>query len=106
MKMCCRDCGEVSDLPPSIARERLSYCPEDSTSRRRHCERLTCDSLLSKAVARNIVVQRQEHGRQKRGTPLTREDGRPVIFQTLVLMFEIDRSPAWDQPRGHLGVLQ
>ena len=35
------------------------------------------------------LVQRQEHGAQKEGEPVTWEDGRRVIFQT---MFEIDRS--------------
>jgi len=34
--------------------------------------------------------QRQVHGTQ--GRPLTREDGRRVVFQTLVVMYELDRA--------------
>jgi hypothetical protein len=38
------------------------------------------------------LIQRQEHGGQKEGTPLVWEDGRRVVFQLAVVMFEIDRS--------------
>lgn len=38
------------------------------------------------------LVQRQEHGAQKEGAPVIWEDGRRVVFQTAVAMFEIDRS--------------
>lgn len=38
------------------------------------------------------LVQRQEHGAQKEGRPLVWEDGRRVVFQTAVVMFEIDRT--------------
>lgn len=38
------------------------------------------------------LVQRQEHGGQKEGEPLVWEDGRRVVFQTAVVMFEIDRA--------------
>lgn len=36
--------------------------------------------------------QRQEHGAQKEGTPLNWEDGRRVVFQTALVMFEVDRA--------------
>lgn len=36
------------------------------------------------------LIQRQEHGGLKEGEPLVWEDGRRVVFQTLVVMFEID----------------
>jgi hypothetical protein len=35
------------------------------------------------------LVQRQEHANQKEGEPLVWEDGRRVVFQTAVVMFEI-----------------
>jgi hypothetical protein len=39
----------------------------------------------------NDLVQRQEHGGQKEREPLKWEDGRRVVFQTAVVMFEIAR---------------
>jgi hypothetical protein len=38
------------------------------------------------------LVQRQEHGAQKQGEPLTWEDTRTVVFQTAIVMFEIART--------------
>jgi hypothetical protein len=38
------------------------------------------------------LVQRQEHGGQKEGEPLVWEDGRRVVFQTAVVMYEIHRT--------------
>jgi hypothetical protein len=38
------------------------------------------------------VVQRQEHGAAKEKEPLVWEDGRRVVFQTLIVMYEIDRA--------------
>ena len=38
----------------------------------------------------NDLIQRQEHGAQKEGQSLMWEDGRRVIFQTAMVMFEID----------------
>lgn len=36
------------------------------------------------------LIQRQEHGGQKEGEPLVWEDGRRAVFQTAVVMYEID----------------
>jgi hypothetical protein len=38
------------------------------------------------------LVQRQEHGAQKEGKALTEEDARRCVFQTALVMFELDRS--------------
>lgn len=38
------------------------------------------------------LIQRQEHGASKEGEPLNWEDGRRVVFQTIIVMFEIDRA--------------
>lgn len=38
------------------------------------------------------LIQRQEHGGQKEGQPLVWEDGRRVVFNTVVVMFEIDHA--------------
>ncbi len=40
----------------------------------------------------NGVVQRQEHGAQKEGEELSWEDGRRVVFHTMSVMTELDRS--------------
>ena len=38
------------------------------------------------------LIQRQEHGGLKEGEPLQWEDARRVVFQTAIVMFEVDRS--------------
>ena len=38
----------------------------------------------------NSLIQRQEHGGQKEGEQLVWEDGRRVVFQTAILIMEID----------------
>lgn len=38
----------------------------------------------------NDLIQRQEHGAQKEGQELLWKDARRVVFQTMVIMFEID----------------
>ncbi|MFA5629719.1 MAG: hypothetical protein WC958_05700 [Dehalococcoidales bacterium] len=37
------------------------------------------------------LIQRQVHGGNREGEPLAWEDARCVVFQTMVLMFEVDR---------------
>jgi hypothetical protein len=41
------------------------------------------------------LIQRQEHGAMKEGKPLTWEDGRRVVFSTLIAMYELDRA-VWE----------
>jgi hypothetical protein len=50
------------------------------------------DALLAYWGTVSDLVQRQEHGAQKEGGPLVWEDGRRVVFQTAIVMFEIDRA--------------
>lgn len=50
------------------------------------------DALLAYWGAFNDVVQRQEHGAAKEGEGISWEDGRRVVFQTLVVMHEVDRT--------------
>lgn len=49
------------------------------------------ESLLALWKAVNGLVQRQEHGDQKTGDPVTWDDARATVFQTGLVMFEIDR---------------
>jgi hypothetical protein len=50
------------------------------------------DALLAYWGTVSDLVQRQEHGAQKEGRPLVWEDGRRVVFQTAIVMFEVDRA--------------
>ena len=38
------------------------------------------------------LAQRQEHGGQKEGRPVNLEDARLVVFQTLLVMYEVHRA--------------
>jgi hypothetical protein len=48
------------------------------------------DALIAYWGTLSDLVQRQEHGAQKEGQPLVWIDARRVVFQTIVVMFEID----------------
>jgi hypothetical protein len=50
------------------------------------------DALFGYWKAAGDLIQRQEHAGQREGEPLTWEDGRRVVFQTAIVMFEIDRT--------------
>ncbi len=49
-------------------------------------------ALLSYWGAATDLVQRQEHGAAKEGEQLAWEDARRVVFQTLIVMFEVARA--------------
>jgi hypothetical protein len=49
------------------------------------------DSLLNYWGCAQDLVQRQEHGGLKKGEALGWEDGRRVVFHTLIVMYEVDR---------------
>jgi len=55
-------------------------------------ERPFLDALISYWNSIDDMTQRQEHGAQKEGKALLWEDGRRLVFQTAVVMFEIDRA--------------
>lgn len=55
-------------------------------------EKQFLDALLSYWGAVIDLAQRQEHGSHKEGEALGWEDGRRVVFQTFIVMFEIDSS--------------
>jgi hypothetical protein len=50
------------------------------------------EALLSYWRTVSRLVQRQVHGSQKEDRPLVLEDGRRVVFQTAVVMYEVDRA--------------
>ncbi len=49
-------------------------------------------ALLAYFGTVNDLVQRQEHGAQKQGDPLTWEDARRVVFHCGLVMYELDRA--------------
>jgi hypothetical protein len=50
------------------------------------------EALLNYWRTVSHLVQRQVHGSQKEDRPLVLEDGRRVVFQTAVVMYEVDRA--------------
>jgi hypothetical protein len=50
------------------------------------------DALLHYWGEVNDLLQRQEHGGQKEGQPLSWDDGRRAVFHTAVVMYELDRT--------------
>jgi len=55
-------------------------------------EKLFLDALLAYWGTLGDLVQRQEHGAHKEGKLLEWEDARRVVFQTAVVIFEIDHA--------------
>jgi len=51
-----------------------------------------CLALISCWGSVSDLIQRQEHGAQKEGEKISWEDGRRIVFQTMIIMYEIDRS--------------
>jgi hypothetical protein len=49
-------------------------------------------ALISYWRAISGLIQRQEHGSHQTDRPLVWEDGRRVVFQTAILMFEVESS--------------
>lgn len=50
------------------------------------------DAILAYWGTVSDLTQRQEHGGQKEDSPLIWEDGRRVVFQTAIVMYEVDSS--------------
>lgn len=61
-------------------------------------EKKFLESLVDYWKALSGLVQRQEHGIQDVDESLTWEDGRRVVFQTAIVMFEVDRSLSRVEP--------
>jgi hypothetical protein len=69
---------------------RIGCALQSRATRLGDSERSFLDALLEYWKAVSGLVQREEHGGQREGRPLVWEDGRRVVFQTAVLMFEVD----------------
>ncbi|MBW2004127.1 MAG: hypothetical protein JRI72_05850 [Deltaproteobacteria bacterium] len=82
---------EVED-DKALTVKRLKAVLELKTKQLGKTEKPFLDALLVYWGTVSNFVQRQEHGAQKEGQSLVWEDGRRVVFQTAIVMFEFDRS--------------
>jgi hypothetical protein len=70
---------------------RLRAVIDNHRDRLGEARRELLDALVVYWGEANDLLQRQEHGGQKEGLPLDWEDGRRAVFQTAIVMYEIDR---------------
>ena len=55
-------------------------------------ERAFLDALLAYWGTVIDLVQRQEHGALREGTPLIRRDAKRVVLQCAIVMYELDEA--------------
>ncbi len=81
-----------SEVDPNKAHDiaRLRAVLSLHTSHLGTREKAFIAALITYWQAVSGLIQRQEHGTQKHGSDLVLEDGRRVVFQTSIIMFEID----------------
>ncbi len=84
----------VTDVNPDPTKtlDRVSAVIKMQAAQLGEADTMFLDALFGYWRAVNSIVQRQEHGAQKEGEALTWEDGRRVIFYTIAVMTELDRS--------------
>lgn len=84
--------GVEAPADPAKTVARLQAVIDAHRDRLGEARRHLLDALVSYWGEVNDLLQRQEHGGQKEGEPLAWEDGRRAVFQTAVVMYEIDRT--------------
>jgi hypothetical protein len=84
----------VQDANPDKAKTRDRFSAVVNTRRDAlgDAKSAVLDALFDYWRATDKYIQRQEHAGQREGESLTPEDGRRTVFQTAVLMFEVDRT--------------
>lgn len=84
--------ANVQDAPsdPSRTIERLRAVIRSRNARRGDTDTAFDDALLVYWGTMSDLVQRQEHGSQREGRPLTWGDARRVVVHLMVVMYEID----------------
>jgi len=90
----CVECFNPPGVDPDKAHtiSRLKAVLNHCTQKFGKTEQSFLDALITYWDEVSELVQRQEHGAQKEGQQLIWEDGRRVVFQTAVVMFEVDRA--------------
>lgn len=79
------------DPNPTHTVARVKAVVNRSLQNKGTTQREFLEALLQYWVTAVNLTQRQEHGAQKEGEELVWEDARRVVFQTALVMFEIDR---------------
>jgi hypothetical protein len=95
------EADEVGDAnsDKTKTRDRLSAVLKARHEALAERHRALLDALFGYWVAAGDLIQRQEHAGQREGEELVWEDGRRVVFQTAVVMFEIDRALSGSRAR-------
>ncbi len=83
---------DVSTIQPSKTVTRLKAVLASRAIELGTTESAFLDALVSYWGAVADLAQRQEHGSQREGTALVWEDARRVVFQTVVVMYEVARA--------------
>ena len=86
--------GVAQDVSPDPAHtvNRLRGAVNANRERLGDARRELLDALIVYWGEVIDLIQRQEHGGQKEGEPLSWEDGRRAVFHTLIVMYEIDKT--------------
>lgn len=82
--------GLANPAPKAATISRLRFVI-GKTPRLGETARAHLDAMLVYASTLIDLTQRQEHGGLREGEPLTWDDGRRLVFQTLVVLAELDR---------------
>jgi hypothetical protein len=83
--------GDV-DANPTHTVARVRYVLDRREAKPSERVQAFLGSLLDYWGCVQDLVQRQEHGALKEGERLVWEDARRVVFQTLIIMYEVDRA--------------
>lgn len=79
-------------LPKDKTKIRLKKIIEAKSQKLGEAEKKFLNGLLEYFKGMNELIQKQEHDAQKEKIQLVWEDGRRVVFQTMMLMYEVSRS--------------
>ncbi len=80
---------DVSSIDPAKTVARLQAVIEARAGKISAAKKAFLSALVAYWGTVSDLVQRQEHGGQKEGEPLTWDDARLVVFQTCLVMFEV-----------------
>lgn len=80
------------DMNKAHARARISAVLKERSEAVDEATAKFLEAMLGYLASVDVLNQRQEHGSQKEGTPLTWEDARRLVFQTMIVMHEVDRA--------------
>ncbi len=83
---------DVSNIEAAKTVARLKVVLAARTLKLGTTEAAFLEALISYWGTVSDLVQRQEHGLQRERGPLVWEDGRRIVFQICVLMYEVSRS--------------